>query len=278
MTIVGNLGFVGAGNMASAIVGGLLEAGAASKSQLGVYDPDSARTDAQAQLGVSVFSSNVELAAWADTIVLATKPQIIDTVLEQLAPHVAGKLLISIAAGVSCARIESFVPVDTRVIRTMPNTPALIRSAATAIAAGRHATDEDTQLAQHIFESVGIVVHVDEKQIDAVTGLSGSGPAYVFAMVEALAEAGQAVGLHPEVALQLTTQTVLGAAYLLKTSGESPETLRKRVSSPGGTTVAGLAALERAGFKEALIDAVKTATARSVELGSVANDDQTDPD
>ena len=267
MTVEGKIGFIGAGNMASAILAGLLESSAASADRLGVFDPDSARRDAIASKGVTVFESNAELAAWADALILATKPQVVDTVLRELGDHAKNTLVISIAAGVSCARIESFLPSGTRVIRTMPNTPALVGKGATAISAGTHATDSDLAFATAIFESVGIVVRVEEKQIDAVTGLSGSGPAYVFAMIEAMAEAGEKVGLPSDVSLALTQQTVLGAATLLSESDDGPAALRKKVSSPGGTTVAGLAALKEAGFQQAIGDGIEAATARSIELG-----------
>jgi pyrroline-5-carboxylate reductase len=198
-------------------------------------------------------------------------------VFAQLLPGVAAALapdtlLISVAAGIPTGLIERALPAGTRVVRTMPNTPALVGAGATAIAAGSHATEEDLALAETLFRSVGISVRVPEEQLDAVTGLSGSGPAYVFAMIEALRDAGVGEGLPEDTALQLASQTVFGAARLLRDGNESPEVLRERVTSPGGTTRAGLDALAAAGFAEAVLGAVRAATRRSVELGKIADD------
>jgi pyrroline-5-carboxylate reductase len=179
-------------------------------------------------------------------------------------------LVVSIAAGISTKIIEGSLPAGARVVRTMPNTPALVGVGATAIAGGKHATDADLALVETLFQSVGLCVRVPESQIDAVTGLSGSGPAYVFAMIEALRDAGVREGLSEETSLQLAAQTVLGAARLLFEQNEPPETLRERVTSPGGTTRAGLDALEASGFAEVLAGAVRAATRRSKELREIA--------
>jgi len=204
--------------------------------------------------------------------VLAVKPALVPRVLADLRASLgdglAKPLWISIAAGVSIARIESELPGGARVVRAMPNTPALVRAAATAYAANAAATAADRALTQALFECVGLAWEApDESLLDAVTGLSGSGPAYVFVFLEALADAGVRVGLPREAAQRLATQTVLGAAQLARDTGIHPAQLKDRVTSPGGTTIAGLARLEAAGFRAALQGAVEAATRRSRELG-----------
>jgi pyrroline-5-carboxylate reductase len=204
-------------------------------------------------------------------IVLSTKPQVLPAVLAQLAPVLPPRaLLISIAAGVPLAAIERGLPTGTRVVRAMPNTPALVRAGATAIAAGSAASHADMDIAQSIFESVGIVERVPEALMDAVTGLSGSGPAYVFLLVEALTGAGIRVGLPAASAARLAEQTVFGAGKLLHKSGETPEVLRRKVTSPAGTTAAGVAQLEQRDFAGVVADAVRRATERAAELGAEA--------
>lgn len=275
MAIERTIGFVGAGNMASAIIRGLIGKGTVSASRIVAADPDEERLRALAtDLGVRVTADNNKAIRDAEVVVLATKPQTFPPILSVVSAALSPQtLVISIAAGISTRFIERALPAGARVVRTMPNTPALIGAGATAIARGSHATDADLALAETLFRSVGIAVRVPEEQIDAVTGLSGSGPAYVFAMIEALRDAGAAEGLPEETSLRLATQTVLGAARLLIEEGESPEVLRQRVTSPGGTTRAGLDALEAAGFADALRGAVRAATRRSVELGKIAEDD-----
>jgi pyrroline-5-carboxylate reductase len=235
-------------------------------------DPDQARLGAlQSKLGIRSTADNAQALRGADVVVLATKPQVFPQVLpgvaEALRPNA---LLVSIAAGVSTSLIERALAPGARVVRTMPNTPALVGAGATAIAGGSHATDGDLALVERLFLSVGVCVQVPEPQIDAVTGLSGSGPAYVFAMIEALRDAGTREGLAEDTALLLASQTVFGAARLLLEEGESPETLRERVTSPGGTTRAGLDALEASGFAETIAGAVRAATRRSNELREIA--------
>jgi pyrroline-5-carboxylate reductase len=223
------------------------------------------------ELGIRTQSDNAKAVREAGVVVLAVKPQVFDQVLPGVAAALGtDTLVISIAAGISTGIIERAFPSGSRVVRSMPNTPALVGAGATAIAGGSHATDRDLELAEILFRSVGISVRVPETQIDAVTGLSGSGPAYVFAMIEALRDAGAREGLPEDTALQLASQTVFGAARLLLDEKESPEVLRERVTSPGGTTRAGLEALARAGFAEAIQGAVRAATRRSVELGKIA--------
>jgi len=272
MSVEHTIAFVGAGNMAGALIRGLIGTGTVPADRIIAADPDQARLSSlEAELEIGVTSDNAEAVKDATVIVLATKPQVFGQVLPGLAVAIGpDALLISIAAGISTGMIERAFPARSRVVRTMPNTPALVGAGATAIAAGSHATDDDLALAETLFRSVGISVRVPEEQIDAVTGLSGSGPAYVFAMIEALRDAGVREGLPEETALRLASQTVFGAARLLLDENEAPEILRDRVTSPGGTTRAGLDALADAGFADAILGAVRAATRRSVELGKIA--------
>jgi len=272
MSVEHTIAFVGAGNMAGALIRGLIGTATVPADRIIAADPDRARLSSlEAELDIGVTTDNAEAVKDATVVVLATKPQVFAQVLPGLAAAVSlDTLLVSIAAGISTGMIERAFPDGSRVVRTMPNTPALVGAGATAIAAGTHATDDDLELAETLFRSVGISVRVPEAQIDAVTGLSGSGPAYVFAMIEALRDAGVREGLPEETALQLASQTVFGAARLLLDEKEAPEVLRDRVTSPGGTTRAGLDALETASFADAIIGAVRAATRRSVELGKMA--------
>ena len=274
MSVEHTIVFVGAGNMAGALIRGLIGTGTVPADRIIAADPDQDRLGAlEAELEIRVTSDNAEAVKDATVVVLAIKPQVFAQVLPGLSaavpPHA---LLISIAAGISTRIIERSFPDGSRVVRTMPNTPALVGAGASAIAGGTHATDDDLELAETLFRSVGIAVRVPEEQIDAVTGLSGSGPAYVFAMIEALRDAGAREGLPEETALQLAAQTVFGAARLLLDEKEAPEVLRDRVTSPGGTTRAGLDALAAAGFADAIMGAVRAATRRSVELGKIAEE------
>lgn len=272
MSVEDTIAFIGAGNMAGALIRGLTGTGTVPADRIIAADPDQARLSSlETELEIGVTTDNAEAVQDATVIVLATKPQVFGQVLPGLAAALGeGKLIISIAAGISTRMIERAFAPGTRVVRTMPNTPALVGAGATAIAAGSHATDDDMELAETLFRSVGISVQVPEEQIDAVTGLSGSGPAYVFALIEALRDAGTREGLPEETALRLASQTVFGAARLLLDENEEPEVLRDRVTSPGGTTRAGLDALEAGGFSDAILGAVRAATRRSVELGKIA--------
>jgi pyrroline-5-carboxylate reductase len=266
------IAFVGAGNMAGALIRGLVGTATVPADQIIAADPDEARLSLlESELGIRVTHDNGKAVREATVVVLAIKPQVFAQVLPSIATAMVSEtLLVSIAAGISTRMIEGAVPPGSRVIRTMPNTPALVGAGATAIVAGSHASDTDLEVAETLFRSVGISVRVPEAQIDAVTGLSGSGPAYVFAMIEALRDAGAREGLPEETALRLASQTVFGAARLLLDEGETPEVLRERVTSPGGTTRAGLDALAQAGFTDAIVGAVRAATRRSVELGKIA--------
>jgi pyrroline-5-carboxylate reductase len=272
MSVDHTIAFVGAGNMAGALIRGLIGTATVPAERIIAADPDQDRLSAlRSELGIRVTGDNAEAVRDATVVVLATKPQVFEEVLPGIAAAVgADALLVSIAAGISSRDIEHAFPEGSRVVRTMPNTPALVGAGATAIAPGSRATDDDLDLVETLFRSVGIAVRVPEEQIDAVTGLSGSGPAYVFAMIEALRDAGTREGLPEETALRLASQTVFGAARLLLDQGETPEVLRERVTSPGGTTRAGLDALETMGFADTIRGAVRAATRRSVELGEIA--------
>lgn len=271
MRIERKVAFIGAGNMASALIRGLIHAGACRPDEVMATD---VRADQLERLvrehGIACSKDNREATQWADVVVLATKPQIFDVVLGDVATGVRPEtLVISIAAGVPLSAIEARMPPRTRVIRTMPNTPALVGVGATALAAGEHATDEDVAVAKRIFESVGVAVVLHESLLDAVTGLSGSGPAYIFLIIEALSDAGVKVGLHRDTSQLLAAQTVLGSARLLLETGEHPGRLKDMVTSPGGTAIAGLHTLEAGGLRTTLMNAVEAATRRSVELGEI---------
>lgn len=271
MRIEKKVSFIGAGNMASALIRGLIKAGACGPEELMATD---VRRDQLEKLanehGIATAKENREAAAWADVVVLATKPQIFDVVLGEVAAGVRpDTLVVSIAAGVPLSAIETRMPRGTRVVRTMPNTPALVGAGATALAAGEHATEGDIAVVKRIFESVGVAVVLHESLLDAVTGLSGSGPAYIFLIIEALADAGVKVGLHRDTAQLLAAQTVLGSARLLLETGEHPGRLKDMVTSPGGTAIAGLHTLEAGGMRTTLMNAVEAATRRSVELGEI---------
>ena len=268
MKIEGTVGFIGTGNMAEALIRGLIHAGVASKEQIVGSEPrEERRQEMTERYGVRTVADNVEVARQAEILVLSVKPQVMAKVLEQIGPEIhPHALVISIAAGIPLAAIEAKLP-QARVIRTMPNTPALVGAGATAIAAGGHATEADLKAAQRIFESVGMTVILEEAQMDAVTGLSGSGPAYMFLIIEALSDAGVKVGLSRWDALALAAQTVLGAAKLVIETQEHPGRLKDMVCSPGGTAIAAVHTLEQGGLRTTLINAVEVATNRSRELG-----------
>jgi pyrroline-5-carboxylate reductase len=270
MTIKGQtVGFVGAGNMGEALIKGLLAANLVPAEAIHATDVRLERLkELGRQYGIQVSSDNGDLVRRADIVILAVKPQIMDAVLREIAPVVTRrKLLISIAAGVSTAKIRALLREDARLIRVMPNTPALVLEGATAIAKadGLEAGDLDT--AGEIFSAVGRVVVLSEDLMDAVTGLSGSGPAYVAVAIESLADGGVRMGLDRATAMTLATQTVLGAAKLLLETGMHPGALKDMVCSPGGTSIAGVAALEDGGLRATFIKAVERATQRSRELG-----------
>jgi len=269
------IGIIGGGQMGTALVKGILHAGVADASEITVSDViASARERLHTESGVRTTNDNTEAAKNADVVVIALKPQVAAEALEP----VAGKLMptqtvLSIMAGVPTGKLERWLSGDdeaanpVHVVRAMPNTPALIGEGMAAISRGAHAKDADMNRAERILAAVGRVVRVDEKQLDAVTGLSGSGPGYVYTVIEALADGGVKVGLPKPLALELAAQTVLGAARMVLETEEHPAVLRDRVTSPGGTTIAGLHAMEAAGIRNALMQAVEAAARRSRELG-----------
>ncbi len=263
-----SIGFIGGGNMAEALIRGLVQGGVVPAAQLFVSGPRRERMDElSSQYAVVALADDREVARRAEILVLAVKPQILDKVAREIAGEVrAGALVISVAAGIDTAWLENLFPA-TRVVRAMPNTPALVRAGATAICGGQHATPDDLALAKDLFDAVGMTVVLDESQLDAVTGLSGSGPAYIFLILEALADAGVKVGLSRRNAQRLAAQTVMGSAKMLLDTDEHPGKLKDMVTSPGGTAIAGLHTLEQGGLRTTLINAVETATNRSKELG-----------
>jgi pyrroline-5-carboxylate reductase len=269
MALGKKIAFLGTGNMAEALLKGLLRAGAATPAELRCAEPrEERRREIAARYGVAAVASNREAVAGADVVILSVKPQAIEAVLDEVAASIgSGALVLSIAAGVPIAAIARRLPAGAHVVRSMPNTPALVGAGAAAVAAGPHATPADVELSRRIFEAVGTAVVVPEPLLDAVTGLSGSGPAFVYLFVEALADGGVKAGLGRPEAIALAAQTVLGAARMVLESGEHPGRLKDQVTSPGGTTIAGVHALEKAGFRGAVIDAVEAAARRSRELG-----------
>lgn len=262
------IGFIGAGQMARALAGGFVRAGLIAPARVIAADPvaDAVAAFMQAVPGSQGAADNKTVAAGADVIVLATKPQQIAAALADIASNAAGKLVISIAAGVKLSTLAAALP-KSRLVRVMPNTPCLVGQSASGYALGPHATEADRQLVGRLLEAVGRALVVDEKLLDAVTGLSGSGPAFVYVIIEALSDAGVRMGLPRDVATQLAAQTVRGAGQMVLETGEHPGILKDRVASPGGTTIAGLAALEAGGLRGTLMAAVEAATRRSIELG-----------
>ncbi len=269
MALNQTIAFLGAGNMAEALLKGLLGAGVAAPSEILCTDRRGERgPELTKKYGVRFTQSNTEAVKAAGIVVLSVKPQVMDKVLDEIGPLLDGsKLVISIAAGVPLAAIERKVGHGVRIIRTMPNTPALVGAGATALSPGEHATEADLTQAKALFDAIGKTVIVDEPLLDAVTGLSGSGPAYIFLIIEALADGGVKAGLARQQAMDLAAQTVFGSAKLLIETGEHPGRLKDQVTSPGGTAIAGLHTLEAGGLRTTLMNAVESATNRSRELG-----------
>jgi pyrroline-5-carboxylate reductase len=263
------VGFVGAGNMGEAIIKGLLKAGLVEPTAIAAADARADHLDALTRrYGIRALPSNAAVVAESDVVILAVKPQIIGGVVREIASAVGERtLLVSIAAGTSSRALREQLGRPARLVRVMPNTPALALEGVTAVARAQGLDAGDLEIVQELFAAVGRVVVVDEDALDAVTGLSASGPAYVAIVIEALADGGVKVGLDRATAAMLAAQTVLGSAKLLLETGLHPAQLKDMVASPGGTTMAGIAALEDAGLRRALIAAVERATQRSKELG-----------
>jgi pyrroline-5-carboxylate reductase len=266
---VTKIAVIGAGNMGEALLAGLLADGTAQPLSLWATDVESERVGLLgSRYGIRTGGDNQAAAAWADVLVLAVKPQTMNRVLEELKDILPQHtLVISVATGISLARIAAALGGNRKLVRVMTNTPVLVRAGATALAVSPSVSFEDRALAIRMFEAVGKVIVVEEHLMDAVTGLSGSGPAYVFQVIEALADGGVKMGLPRETALSLAAQTVFGAAKLLLETNEHPGRLKDKVASPGGTTIAGLHALEAGGVRAAFMDAVEAATKRAEELG-----------
>lgn len=266
---INRLTIIGAGAMGAAFASGVISAGLLEAGSITLADVDEARLKQVAdKLGVSFTTSNQEACRGADVILIAVKPGIVFDVLSDISEVInTDQLLISIAAGVKLSAIELELPDEIGVIRAMPNTPCQIGAGAIGFSRGGFVSEEQAARASSIFDAVGLSYEVSDKQLDAVTGLSGSGPAYVYVMIEALSDAGVRVGLPRNIATDLAAQTVYGAAKMVLETREHPAKLKDQVTSPGGTTIAGVEALERNGFRSALIEAVKAATHRSEELG-----------
>jgi len=264
------IGMIGTGNMGQALIDGLIASGSAQAENIICSDASERQLEPiREKYAVQTTTDNIAVVKASDIIIYAIKPQIMSLVLKETADYLdMSKLIISIAAGVPMAAIESLLDKDLRLIRVMPNVAVAVKEGATAVAAGGQATDEDIQLAMAIFDSVGKSIFLKENYLmDAITGLSGSGPAYIFMIVDALADAGVKMGLSRKDAQVLASQTILGSAKLLLETKSHPGELKDSVTSPGGTAIAGLHTLEKGGLRTTLINAVEAATNRSKELG-----------
>ena len=263
------IGFLGAGKMATALARGFIRAGLATAKQVMASDPsEAARASFAKEAGAKTTTSNLAVVQFADVLVLAVKPDQVSGVLADIRDHFTAKhLLISIAAGVPLAKLQAGLGAGARLIRVMPNTPALVGASATAFALGKAARPSDGALAQRLFSAVGIAFQVKEALLDAVTGLSGSGPAYGYLFIEGLSDGGVAAGLPRDVATKLAAQTVLGSAKMVLETGMHPGALKDMVTSPGGTTIEGLHELEKGKLRGTLISAVRAAAEKSKKLG-----------
>jgi pyrroline-5-carboxylate reductase len=259
------IGFIGAGKMATALARGFINSNICAASDILASDvQESARKSFEKETSAHTTDSNQKIAEFAKTIILAVKPQNVGTVLNQIKDYISeNHLLISIAAGIKISFIESLVPAGTRVIRVMPNTPALVGCGASAYAPGKSATKSDEELTHKLLSSVGIAVKVNEELLDAITGLSGSGPAYIYLVIEAMSDGGVAAGLPRDIATKLAAATVMGAAKMVLETGLHPGQLKDMVTSPGGTTIEGLHELEKSAVRAAFINAVRAATEKS---------------
>jgi pyrroline-5-carboxylate reductase len=265
------IGFLGAGKMATALAKGFIQAKLAGPKQITAADPyESARDHFAEETGAKSTVSNADVAKFAEILILATKPDQVAAALAEAHDSLKAKkgyLLLSIAAGVTIAKLEGALPAGARVIRAMPNTPALLGESASAFAPGTRATDADAEMARKLLSAVGIAFQVKESLLDAVTGLSGSGPAYVYQFIEALSDGGVASGLPRDIATRLAAQTVLGAARMVLQTGQHPGALKDQVASPGGTTIEGLHELEKGKLRGTVMSAVRAATEKSKKLG-----------
>lgn len=261
------IAMIGGGRMGEAIVAGLLGSGAIATDRIVIAEPDSSRRDALQPLKVRTVASGAEAVVDAGIVVLAVKPQVIDAVVSELSSSLGSALVVSIAAGITCARLEAALPAGTRVVRVMPNTPALVGEGMALLSAGSETTSEDVSAVEAIFSAVGKVLVIEERYQDAGTAISGSGPAYFALVIDALARAGVAQGLPRATAQELAVQTMLGTATMIQQTGVHPEELIDGVASPGGTTIAAIGALESKGVRAAFGKAVAKAVRRAKELG-----------
>jgi len=268
LATVGKIGFIGGGNMAEAFIKGLLNGGFPVEDIL-FSEPNLKRHKLmEERYGVTCVANNVDLVSNCNIVVLAIKPQILDKVLNEISSAFNNeKLLISILAGATTTTLETGLGGQSHVVRAMPNTPALAGQGAAALCPGKYADEKDRGIAQQMFETVGTALWVEEGQMDAVTGLSGSGPAFVYMFIEALTAGGVQEGLRLDIAHSLAVQTVVGAAHLVRETGEHPALLREKVCSPAGTTISAIRVLEERGLRAMMMEAVGAATARSRELG-----------
>lgn len=265
------IAFLGAGQMATALARGFIDANVTRPENIiasDAYEPQLPRFQKDTGGSTKTTKSNLEAVQNSDVVILSVKPQVMATLLKEIKDAVASSphLIISIAAGITIDTITKQLGSDTRVVRVMPNTPCLVGKTAAAFSLGGKATPEDGKLVAHLLSSVGLGTEVPERLLDAVTGLSGSGPAYVYQFIEALSDGGVAAGLPRDVATKLAAQTVLGAAQMVVQTGEHPGVLKDKVASPGGTTIAGIHALESGGLRATVMNAVLAATERSKEL------------
>ena len=263
------IGFLGAGKMSTALAKGFAQAGLVAAGDMIASDYlEAARSHFANEVGAKITSLNSDVLKSAQQIILAVKPDQVNDLLSEIrAGFTERHLLISIAAGVPLAKLEAGLPAGARVIRVMPNTPALVGASASAFALGKSAAPEDAQFVQQLFSSVGVAYQVKESLLDAVTGLSGSGPAYMFVIIEALSDGGVAAGLPREIATKLAAQTMLGSAKMVLETGQHPGALKDMVASPGGTTIEGLHELEKGQVRAALMNAVRAAAEKSKKLG-----------
>ncbi|HSH38908.1 MAG TPA: pyrroline-5-carboxylate reductase [Chthoniobacterales bacterium] len=261
------LGFIGAGKLAGSVIRGLLLKGVCMPRQIIASEPnDELRQMWERDAGICVTADNMEVAQRATVVLIGVKPGVVLPVIQQAAPALSGKVVVSLAAGTRLASMEALG--DARFMRVMTNIPSALGDGASALARGSRTTDEDVEQVRTMFGAIGVIVEVAEDQIDAVTALAGSGPAFVYSVIEALAQGGEREGLPPGTALALATSTVLGAARYASASNATPEELRRMVITPGGTTAAGLAAMERLGTTEGLIAAVQAAAERGREMAA----------
>ncbi|XP_070209526.1 pyrroline-5-carboxylate reductase 3-like isoform X1 [Littorina saxatilis] len=263
------VGFIGAGKMALALSSGFVRSGLVRPNNIFISDPSAQVRDEFKELGVNIAESNQEVVSRSQLIVVSVKPNVVKPVLQEVASVVSkDNIVVSIAAGIKLATIEELLPSGTRVIRVMPNTPCLVQAGAAVVAPGTSADPRDSELVVELLRSVGVCEQGSEKLLDAVTGLSGSGPAYAFAAIEAMADGGVKMGLPRDLSIKLAAQTMLGAAKMVIETGKHPGQLKDEVCSPAGTTIAAVHCLERNGFRAALMDAVECATLRARELGN----------